>query len=109
MHPDKNPDDPDANSNFQRLGERAGRELVPLPFPPLANGANHRCGLPGRAGDVYQTLSNPELRKKYDKHGATKIEEEKAEGGVQHMDSEQVRSMSQTAAATPPPCGVEPS
>ena len=40
MHPDKNPDDEDANAKFQHLG------------------------------DVYQTLSNPELRKKYDKNGA---------------------------------------
>lgn len=40
-------------------------------------------------GDVYQTLSNPELRKKYDKHG---IEAMTQEDGV-FMDSEQLFSM----------------
>ena len=59
MHPDKNPDDPDANAKFQHLG------------------------------DVYQTLSNPELRKKYDKNG---VEAMKEEDGA-FMDSEQLFGM----------------
>lgn len=39
LHPDKNPDDPQANDRFQKLGE------------------------------AYQVLCNPELRKRYDAHG----------------------------------------
>ena len=57
MHPDKNPDDPDANAKFQQLGQ------------------------------AYQTLSDPQLRAKYDKGGEEAMEEQ------DFMDSDQLFGM----------------
>ena len=54
LHPDKNPNDPNASENFQQLG------------------------------NAYQVLSNPELRKNYDKFGKSGLDEKSL------MDSSQL-------------------
>lgn len=52
LHPDKNPDDPEAKERFQKLGE------------------------------AYQVLANPELRHKYDQHGAEGLDTNLMDGAL---------------------------
>ena len=51
MHPDKNPDDPDANNRFQDLGA------------------------------AYETLSDPDKRKIYDRGGEDALQKDERNGG----------------------------